>query len=79
MIAELMRFAESAGRQAAVMRYCRSIRNDIKRRYALTYGSWAEYSDRNEQDMPREPRLSVMAAQAVRMRIDEIRRLYAAP
>lgn len=56
--------------------YVRSLRNPNKRAYARTYKVWRQNSNTPETEPCRQDYapLSYMAAQAVRMRIDEILR-----
>lgn len=58
----------------AMRHYVESIRNARKRAYAEAYAKWI-YEDGRESNQPSPPSgLSVMAAQAVRIRLDEIQR-----
>lgn len=52
----------------AVDRYVRAIRNANKRAYAAAYARWLQ----NGGDEPDSGPISYMAAQAVRMTLDEI-------
>lgn len=75
MSAETLREHEGIRRREEVLTYCRRIRNLAKRSYAIHYGAWREYGT-----VPGEPirptELSFMAAQAVRMEIDTLRRKW---
>ena len=51
-------------------RYIRSLRNADKKQYAIEYAQWLERGAQGQE--PDRGRLSVMAAQAVRMNIREI-------